>query len=134
MFSDLFGYRAGLVHLLSHVWPRQLSSKTPAISASLCNLAFENPGRFSEVAPVVLPLLTRIDLEHLSLHGLSQSGEGIARLHPGLTLALLATVLPDEVKAWPYGIEKVLDEIAVANAAFRADERLIELTRKWNAR
>lgn len=123
-----------LLHLLSDVWPRQLSAKTPAISASLCNLVFENPGRFSEVAPVVLPLLTRIDLEHLSLHGLYQSGEEIAKLHPNLILTLLAAVLPDEVKVWPYGIENVLDQIAVADADLRADERLIELNRKWNAR
>lgn len=123
-----------LLHLLRDVWPRQLSAKTPAISAILCNLPFENPERFSDLAPLVLPLLTRIDLDHLSLHGLYQSGENIAKLHPDLTLALLSVVLPDEVKAWPYGIEKVLAQITDSNIALKVDDRMIELNRKWNAR
>lgn len=123
-----------LLHLLRSVWPRQLSAKTPAISAILCNLPFENPERFSELTPVVLPLLTRIDLDHLSLHGLYQSGEDIARLHPDLTLALLSVVLPDEVRAWPYEIEKVLAQITDSNTALKVDDRMIELNRKWNAR
>ncbi len=123
-----------LLHLLRDVWPRQLSAKTPAISATLCNLPFENPERFSDLAPLVLPLLTRIDLNHLSLHGLYQSGENIAKLHPDLTLSLLSVVLPDAVKAWPYGIEKVLAQITDSNITLKVDDRMIELNRKWNAR
>lgn len=123
-----------LLHLLRDVWPRQLSVKTPGISADLCNLAFGNLNKYSEVATVVLPLLTRIDLGHLELHGLYQSGEEAAKVHPNLTLELLFAVLPDNVTAWPYGIEKVLAQIPLSDVTLRADERLIELNRKWNAR
>jgi len=123
-----------LLELLRDVWPRQKSVKTPRISACLCNLAFSNVEHFAEIAEIVLPLLTTIDRDHLMLPDLRKSKDNIVDLYPQQTLALLHAVLPDDVAAWPYGIEAVLHRIGEADESLRLDERLLELIRKWNSR
>lgn len=50
------------------------------------------------------------------------------------TLALLHAVLPDNVSAWPYGIDATIDRIGEADNELNSDERLIELKRKWDSR
>ena len=123
-----------LAELLRDVWPRQKSAKSPTISARLCDLAFSNVERFPEIAEIVLLLLTTIDRDHLMLPNLRKSKDNIVDLYPHQTLALLHAVLPDNVTAWPYGIETTLKRIGEADESLRSDERLIELNRKWNAR
>lgn len=123
-----------LPELLRDVWPRQKSAKTPKISARLCDLAFSNVERFPEIAEIVLPLLTTIDRDHLMLPNLRKSKDNIVDLYPQQTLALLHAVLPDNVTAWPYGIEATLHRIGEADESLRLDERLLELNRKWNSR
>jgi len=68
------------------------------------------------------------------LHNLRKSKDDIVDLYPQQTLALLHAVLPDNVAAWPYGIEAILHQIGEADENLRLDERLIELNRKWNSR
>lgn len=123
-----------LPELLSDVWPRLRSVKSPAISARLFDLAFSNEERFSELAEVILPLLTRIELDHLMPSNLRRPNANIVERYPRMTLALLHAVLPDRVSAWPYGIEETLIGIGEADSTLRTDERLLELNRKWNAR
>jgi hypothetical protein len=100
----------------------------------LCDLAFSNVERFPEIAEIVLPLLTTIDRDHLMLPNLRKSKDNIVDLYPQQTLALLHAVLPDNVTAWPYGIEATLKRIGEADESLRLDERLLELNRKWNSR
>jgi hypothetical protein len=123
-----------IINLLRDVWPRQKSAKTPAISARLCDLAFSNVEHFSEIAEIILPLVTTIGRDHLIVYKLRKPGNKIVELYPQLTLALLHAVLPDRVDAWPYGIETIIRRIGEADASLRLDERLIELNRKWNSR
>jgi len=123
-----------LPELLRDVWPRQKSVKTPEISARLCDLAFSNVKRFPEIAEIILPLLTTIDRDHLMLPNLRKTQDNIVDLHPEKTLALLHAVLPDNVAAWPYGIETTLKRIGEANESLKSDERLLELNRKWSSR
>jgi len=123
-----------LLELLHDVWPRQKSVKTPIISAQLCNLVFSNVERFPEIAEIVLPLLTTIDLDHLMLPDLRKSKDNIVDLYPQQTLEFLHAVLPDNVAAWPYDIEETLQRLSDADCSLNSDERLLELKRKWNAR
>jgi hypothetical protein len=123
-----------LPQLLRDVWPRQKSAKTPTISARLCELAFSNVKLFPQIADFVLPMLANIDREHLMLPNLRESKDNIADLYPHKTLALLYAVLPDNVTVWPYGIEAILQRIGEAASDLRADERFLELNRKWNSR
>ncbi len=122
-----------LAELLRDVWPRQKSVKTPAVSAALCDLAFSNVERFPEIADIVLPLLTKIDQNHVRIPNLRNSKD-TTDLYPHRTLALLYAVLPDNVAAWPFAIEETLERIGEAANDLRRDEKLIELNRKWNAR
>ncbi len=120
--------------LKTGVWPRQKSAKTPKISARLCDLAFSNAERFPKIAEIILPLLTTIDRDHITLPNLHKSKDTIVDLYPQQTLALLHAVLPDNVSAWPYNIEATLNRIGDVDESLRLDERLIELNRKWRSR
>jgi len=123
-----------LPEFLRDVWPRQKAVKTPTMSARLCDLAFSNTKRFTEIAKIILPFLTTIDRDHLMLPILQESKDNIVDLHPHQTLALLHAVLPDNVAAWPYNIEKTLQRMSEADSTLNSDEKLLELKRKWNAR
>lgn len=123
-----------LLRLIKDVWPRDLTMKTPKMSACLCNLAFSSPDHFADIALVVLPLVNRAELDHLHIHGIHQHGEELAKARPELALALLFAVLPEDAKSWPYEIDKVIEAIAAADPALRKDVRHIELCLRWNAR
>jgi len=127
-------WSAMISKLLRDVWPRQKLVKTSKISARLCDLAFSNVERFPEIAEIVLPLLTTINRDYLMLPDLRETQDNIVDLYPYKTLALLHAVLPDNVAAWPYGIEGTLNRIGEANESLKSDERLIELNRKWRSR
>ena len=123
-----------LLNLLEDVWPRQIAAKSGTVSARLCDIAFSDEERFPEFAAAVLTLLTKIDRDHLMLPNLRRSRDNIVDLHPRDTLALLHAVLPENVAAWPHGIDATLDRIGEADGALNNDERLIELKRIWDSR
>jgi hypothetical protein len=123
-----------LPELLRDVWPRQKVVKTPRLSARLCALAFSSGDQFPELAAIILPLLTSIDRESLVLTELRRSESSVVEKYPHQTLAILHTVLSENVAAWPYGIEDILQQIGEADESLKLDERLIELRRKWNSR
>lgn len=127
-------WAALLPKLLQDVWPRQKSTKTPAVSARLCDIAFSNAERFPEMVAIILPIVTTIDGHYLRFPSLHTSADSIINLHPRDTLALLHAVLPEDVAAWPYGMDSVLHRIGEADSSLSADERLLELKRRWNSR
>ena len=123
-----------LIDLLSDVWPRQIAAKSGIVSARLCDIAFSDETRFTELAAIILPLLTKIDRDHLMLPNLRKSKDNIVDLHPKETLMLLHAVLPDNAKAWPYGIDATINRIGEADNSLLTDDRLIELKRIWDSR
>lgn len=120
--------------LLSIVWPRQLSARSPAVCVRLTDLVFSSEEHFSELSDVVLPLLIKIESEALRIPNLYRERDNIPKRFPEKTLAILAVVLPDNVTAWPYGIEGIINQIGEADSRLNTDERLIELKRRWAAR
>jgi hypothetical protein len=126
-------WRSRLSDLL-RIWPRQMSAKSPNISARLCELAFSSGDRFPKIAELVLPLLTRIERDHLMLPELRRSGDDVVDRHPMQALALLHAALPDNASAWPYGIEGILQRLGEADSTLNTDERLIDLRRRWDSR
>ena len=123
-----------LLELLRTVWPRQIAAKSGLVSARLCDIAFSDEERFPELVVAILPLVARIDRDHLVLPNLRRSRDSIVDRYPHDTLSLLHIVLPVNVAAWPYGIESVLARIGEADATLNSDERLIELKRRWDSR
>lgn len=122
-----------IVELL-RIWPRQMSARTSNISLRLCEIAFSSGDRFPVIARLILPLLTKIERDHMSLPELGQSGADIVDRYPKLVLSLLYSVLPENASAWPYGIEGTLMKIGEVDATLERDGRLIELRRRWDAR
>ena len=128
-------WRAKSIVFLTAVWPRHNKAKSPRISARLCDLAFSDADNFSKMADAILPLVTKINQEHIVLLDLRRRNKGdIVNRFPEKVLALLRTVLPENVSAWPFGIEATLDGIGVADPSLLNDARLVELKRRWNAR
>ncbi|MCX8956766.1 hypothetical protein [Erwinia psidii] len=119
---------------LLRIWPRQLSARSPNTSARLCELAFSSGEQFPTIAALVLPLLSRIERDHLMLPSPHTSEDNIIDRYPEKALALLYTVLPDNTLAWPYGMEKILQQIADADGKLNCDDRLISLKRQWDSR
>jgi hypothetical protein len=101
---------------LLQIWPRQLSAKSPSTSARLCELAFSSGDQFPAIAALALPLLGRIERDHLILPELLRSENNIVDRYPEQALSLLYAVLPENALAWPYGIEGVLQRIGQADS------------------
>lgn len=120
---------AGQLSDLLRIWPRQMSARSPNTSARLCELAFSSADQFPAIADLVLPLLTKIERNHLMLPELRRSGDNIVDKFPERALALLHAALPDNALAWPYGIEATLQRIGEADSSLNTDERLIALRR-----
>ncbi|MCA3629991.1 MAG: hypothetical protein IOC35_06685 [Methylobacterium sp.] len=95
---------------------------------------FSNEEYFAQLANAALPLPTKIEPETLRIPKLYRERDNITKRFTGKTLAILATVLPDNVSAWPYGIEGIINQIGEADSRLNSDERLIELKRRWAAR
>ncbi|MFC4298381.1 SIR2 family protein [Castellaniella hirudinis] len=124
----------GKVSELLGIWPRQLSARTPNTSARLCELAFSSGDKFPTIVALVLPLLSKIEKEHLMLPELHRSGSSAVEKHPEQALALLYAILPDNSLSWPYEIEGMLEQISTANSSLDRDDRLIALKRRWDSR
>lgn len=119
---------------LLRIWPRNLSIRSSNTSARLCELAFSSKEQFPAIAALVLPLLSKIELDHLTLSSFREPADDIINQHPGEVLALLYAVLPDDTLAWPYWVGRILQRIEEADAKLTKDNRLISLKRQWNSR
>lgn len=120
---------------LNDVWPRQIAAKTSGVSARLAELAFSHDQDFPDYVDAVLPLVIPIDRDHIRLPTLQRSRESsVIEKFPEKTLELLTAILPNDARAWPYGMNEVLARIGIANPSLLNDGRLFELSRIWNAR
>ena len=108
------------------VWPRQKSVKSPAMTGQLCELLLLNSDCLSELAPAVLPFLTKIT-RGSTFDLYLPSIAGIVALHGEILLEVLHTVLSSSVVDWPYGAADVLDRIGESNADLLSDTRLQRL-------
>lgn len=119
---------------LLQIWPRNLSIRSPNTSARLCELAFSSKEQFPTIAALVLPLLSKIEIDHLTLPSLCKLEDTIIDQHPEKVLELIYAVLPDNALAWPYWVGRILQRIEKADDKLTQDNRLISLKRLWNAR
>lgn len=79
-------------------------------------------------------MVSKIDSDHFILPHLGNSERDIVDLHPAHSLALLHAALSDDVKSWPFGVDDLLLRISKADPEIRADERFVELAKKWDKR
>jgi hypothetical protein len=117
---------------LNEVWPKQIVAKTSGVSSRLAGLAFSHEEDFPDYVDAVLPLVVRIDQDHLGFPGLE--GSSVIERFPWKTLELLAAVLPSDARKWPYKMDDVLKQIVAAEPSLSNNVRLRELTRIWDAR
>jgi hypothetical protein len=116
------------------VWPRQRSVKSPQMTARLCEVLVARAESFAALIGVVSPLLTTIrDATGFHIH-FEGEVKSVIQTHPERFLHLLHSVLPEDIRHWPYGINDALDVIAEADDSLLDDIRFCELRRRWNAR
>ncbi len=119
---------------LTNVWPKHKKAKSAKTTAALCTLAFSDEKDFPAIVDIIIPLIIQSGEEHLSLHGLEEAKDRIVDKHPEKMLALLFAVLPEAVATWPYGIDRILEQIGIADPSLLKDPRLVELKRRWSGR
>jgi len=123
-----------LVKLLTDVWPKQISVKSPANTMRLCELAFCSKDIFEKTARLVLPHLVKLNSGNMSSSIMWDKTDQIIQINPELVLTIVFKVFPDEARDWPYKTDEVFDAIEEADPELKYDERMIELKRKWNSR
>ena len=118
-----------LPEFLRDVWPRQRKANSPAVSASLCDLAFLKEELFPELVKIILPCLTKIEHHYLPL------SEDVIKKHPQQTLDLLYVVLPNKVSDWPFDIEDIFfTPISENEPTLITNEKFLKLKRQWDSR
>lgn len=116
------------------VWPRQRSVETPEMTVRLCRVLIAHPDSFAALIDIVSPLLTTMhDATGLHIH-FQEEVKDLIQSHSERFLQLLHSVLPEDIRYWPYGIGDALDMITEADDSLRHDSRFRELRRRWNAR
>lgn len=126
-------WRKQLPELLQ-IWPRNLSIRSSNTSAWFCTLAFSSKEQFTKIAALVLPLLSKIELDRLTISSFTKPADDIIDQHPEKVLELIYAVLPDNALAWPYWVGRILQQIEKADDKLKKDNRLISLKRQWNSR
>ena len=119
---------------LTAIWPKQKYIKTDKTTSIMCDIAFADEERFPEIVDLILPHLTHLNKQYLLRYKVLSGDKCIIDKHPRHTLTLFFTVLPDNARDWPYGVDGVLNRIEQADSALAEDNRLVELKRRWNAR
>jgi hypothetical protein len=110
------------LNLITNIWPRQLSARSESVTAALVNLVLSSRDNFPRFVEAALDLLQPLGREaHWQLT--PQKSAEMATAHPEAMLTLLAKILPEDPRQWPYGIDKVFSALAETNLS--GDARLI---------
>lgn len=131
--TDRAHWQQSCLEFFEAVWPRQRSVKTSEMTARICDVLVATPESFAKLIDVVSPLLTTIrDATRLHFHFRGEV-KNLIHAHPKRFLHLLSSVLPDDIRHWPYEIGEALDMIVNADSSLLGDDRLRELRHKWSA-
>jgi hypothetical protein len=114
------------LHLITNIWPRQLSARSESVTAALVNLVLSSGENFPRFVSASLDLLQPLGREaHWQLT--PQQSAQIATAHPEAMLDMLSKILPNDPRQWPYEIDQVFS--ALSETEFGADARLVHLQR-----
>ncbi|KQT05873.1 hypothetical protein ASG57_10800 [Bradyrhizobium sp. Leaf396] len=122
-------WREDAFNLLKRVWPKQISLKTPRISAKLAELAFAQGSRFPLFVDCILPLLVPTDQDYINLPIERHDNERLVEKYPESVLSLLDAILGENARHWPYGVSDILDRVEKSKPELLADVRMIKLKR-----
>jgi hypothetical protein len=127
-------WRSLLPEFFGQVWPRRLVARSSALSARLFDVAIASRDKFPTIVPLIVPMLTKVDGDHLFLPELRNNEFDVVARFPKDTLALLDAVLPEDPRKWPYGIETTLNNIEAADGSLATNPKCILLRQRWNSR
>lgn len=119
---------------LRQVWPIQKAARTPHNSARLIELAFSDEESFFAISDAILPLISKIERDHIILPSIRRGEGNIVDKHPQRVLEILYLALPENANSWPFEIDATIERIAIAEPALRTDPKWVELSRRWSSR
>jgi hypothetical protein len=119
---------------LRQVWPIQKAARIPHDSARLIEFAFSDEDSFIPISDAILPLISKIERDHIILPSIRRGEGNIVDKHPERVLEILYLALPENANSWPYEIDAAIERIAIAEPSLRTDPRWAELNRRWNSR
>jgi hypothetical protein len=96
---------------LKEVRPLQLAARSPAVTARLCTIAFNDEANFPRLVDAILPLITPYDGGRLMLSFGTNGENKVFERYPECVLALMSLVLPADASKWPYGTEGALQRL-----------------------
>ncbi len=100
----------------------------------MIELAFSYEDSFIAISDAILPLISEIERDHISLPSMRRGEGNIVDKHPKRVLEILYLALPENANNWPYEIDATIERIVVADPSLRVDPRWVELNRRWNSR
>jgi hypothetical protein len=123
-----------ILMFLEKIWPRHKKVKSILISGSLCDLAFSSQKIFPKIVDIVIVLVRGSSVGQIQQLRFRTDKVTIIDEYPEKVLDLLFVILSENTHQWPYGVNDMLDKIIMGNPSLRANSKLIELKRRWNAR
>lgn len=126
-------HEKNLFIFLEEVWPRQKKIKSQKISEALLEIAFSSTADFSKMVDLILPLMTMVGRFFHAFYMLGQKQSEIIKKNPESMLTVLHEILSENKSEWPFGIEKIIDQIGAANPKLLKDSRLLELKNRLNS-
>ncbi|NEK34255.1 SIR2 family protein [Rhizobium leguminosarum] len=117
-----------IVEFFREVWPLQKALRVQDTSRALSSLAFDSGEHFPRVAALCSRHL--VACENFDLYSVQSAGPGgILEEYPVSLLDMLARLLPQDVRQWPYYTREILDRLK-ADQRTASDERLLQLRRR----
>ena len=126
-------YERNLFIFLEDVWPRQMKVKSQKISEALLEIAFSNTVDFPKMVDLIVPLMTEVGRFFHGFYMLGQKESEIIRENPESMLSLLHKILSENALEWPLGIEKIMEQIEIANPKLSKDSGFLKLKHKLNS-
>lgn len=103
------------------VWPRQLSVRTPTVSRAIKDLLTRDAQLMELFFVDAYPYLTQLE-SHTHLY--FREEDEIVREKPRKLLKVIAAILPNDVRFWPYGLTQLLDRLVEAEPKLADDADL----------
>ena len=126
-------YEKNLFIFLEDIWPRQKKVKSQKISEALLEIAFSNTVDSPKMLDLIVPLMTEVGRFFHGFYMLGQKESEIIRGNPESMLSLLHKILSENALEWPLGIEKIMEQIEIANPQLSKDSRFLKLRHKLNS-
>lgn len=118
-----------LLPKLLELWPRQLRTRSPAVSAALCEVALFSGDQIPTLFEIIPRHLCKVN-QHCFINTTSWKGKnGTIQKHSHEILDILYRILPENPYDWPYGMSDIIKILEEENKNINKNEKFTTLKR-----